>query len=331
MARGAEIEAFGEKLRLATGRANLSRAQVAQLVGVDKSVVARWLSGALRPADHSLAALSAGLGRHIDGFTRADWELPAVAFAARLGVSAAAPKPMPGDDEAAQRPGSLTRFLAQCDRVAPREELPVAAERFAGLWLMLRRKQALVDAGVAEIWDGPTGLEFRVRDGSTPEGTIGPAFARGVNLWHLGIAPNRDYRPLALHLTGTVTPAAILDGLVLFPTGERADIPTACRIVGFRLGPREPDWNRGQARWTALVQPVLQQNRAGWAELLPPLVRDAFLQPEESAMIRLTADRNLAMSEEEIAQQDRDPRRQALREALSRLRRWHAEQAGDAA
>ncbi len=327
MARGAEIEAFGEKLRLALGRANLSRAQFAQLAGVDKSVVARWLSGALRPADHSLAALSVALARHIEGFTRAEWDLPAAAFGARVGLKVAEPPPAPADP-AATRLGSLARFLVQLPRIAPPDEVPAAAERFAGQWLQLRCSRAVVEAAAIEIWCGPAGLEVRTKDGSTPEGYSGPAFARGVNLWQVAAAPNRDYRPLALHLTGTLTPTAIMDGLALYPTGERADIPMASRVVYLRLAAGEPDWDRGQARWTALAQAVLHQNRAGWSDLLPPILRDAFLQPAGPAVIRLTPDRNLATSEDEIAQQDQDPRRQALREALAAMRSWHLEHAG---
>lgn len=90
MARGADIDAFGEKLRLALARANLSRAQAAQAASVDKTVVGRWMSGGIRPADHSLAALSAALARHIPGFSRAEWELPLGAFSERLGLAPAA-------------------------------------------------------------------------------------------------------------------------------------------------------------------------------------------------------------------------------------------------
>lgn len=327
MARGAGIEAFEEKLRLALGRANLSRAQLAQLTGVDKSVVTRWLSGVLRPADHSLASLSGVLARHIEGFTRVDWDLPAPAFAARLGVTAA-PKVKPEGDVASARPGSLARFLAQLPRVAPAEELPLAAQRFTGLWLLLRCSRGFIDACAGEIWCGPSGLELRIRDGSTSEGSSGPGFARGVNLWHVSVAPNRDYRPLAMHLTGTVTPAAILDGLALYPTGERADIPTATRFIGLRLGPDEPDWDRGQIRWMALSEAVLQQTRIGWDEMLPPILREALHQPAGPAAMRLTGDRNLATSEDEIAQHDQDPRREALRNAMVAMRHWHAERVG---
>ena len=68
MARGSDIDQFPTKLKRAMDRVNLSRAQLAQAVGADKSVIARWLSGAINPADHSLSLVGVLLaGRRVCG------------------------------------------------------------------------------------------------------------------------------------------------------------------------------------------------------------------------------------------------------------------------
>lgn len=69
---------------------NLSRGLLAQTVGVDKSVVSRWLSGVQLPSDHNLTLLTDAVARHRPGFARRDWELEPAAFAVLLAGGGAA-------------------------------------------------------------------------------------------------------------------------------------------------------------------------------------------------------------------------------------------------
>jgi hypothetical protein len=62
----------------------LSRARLAQTVGVDKSVVTRWSSGVQVPSDHNLTMLTEAVARYRPGFERRDWDLDAGNFANRL-------------------------------------------------------------------------------------------------------------------------------------------------------------------------------------------------------------------------------------------------------
>jgi hypothetical protein len=50
---------------------------------VDKSVVARWLNGALHPSDHALTVLTSTMATTVVGNARADWDATAASFAAR--------------------------------------------------------------------------------------------------------------------------------------------------------------------------------------------------------------------------------------------------------
>ncbi|MGE0424968.1 MAG: helix-turn-helix domain-containing protein [Reyranellaceae bacterium] len=79
------IADFAHKLGLVLKACNLSRGRLAKTLGIDKSVVSRWVSGVQAPTDHNLMLLTEAIGRHRPGFARADWELPCPTFAARLG------------------------------------------------------------------------------------------------------------------------------------------------------------------------------------------------------------------------------------------------------
>jgi adenylate cyclase len=75
---------FAQKLGLALKAINLSRGRLAQIAGVDKSVVSRWASGVQVPSDHNLSLLTEAVSRHRPGFERRDWDLDAEGFAHRL-------------------------------------------------------------------------------------------------------------------------------------------------------------------------------------------------------------------------------------------------------
>jgi adenylate cyclase len=78
------VAEFAEKLGLVLKTYNLSRGRLAQITGLDKSVVSRWASGATVPSDHNLSLLTQAVARHKPDFSRADWDLDGDAFARRL-------------------------------------------------------------------------------------------------------------------------------------------------------------------------------------------------------------------------------------------------------
>jgi transcriptional regulator with XRE-family HTH domain len=85
-------ESFAEKLTLVLKVLSMSRARLASELGLDKSVVARWASGATAPSGHNLAQLSALMARSIAGFTALDWDRDMESLACLLGVG---PPPQP--------------------------------------------------------------------------------------------------------------------------------------------------------------------------------------------------------------------------------------------
>lgn len=65
---------FSEKLRMVLKMLSMTSAQLASELEVDKSVVSRWLKGAVQPSTHNLSRLSALVAGRIGGFRTIDWE-----------------------------------------------------------------------------------------------------------------------------------------------------------------------------------------------------------------------------------------------------------------
>ncbi|HEX3366628.1 helix-turn-helix transcriptional regulator [Phenylobacterium sp.] len=79
-------EPFAKKLELVLKVLSMSRARLAADLGVDKSVVGRWVSGAVQPSAHNLSLLSGLIAQRIAGFTTLDWDRSLAAFAELIGA-----------------------------------------------------------------------------------------------------------------------------------------------------------------------------------------------------------------------------------------------------
>lgn len=77
-------EDFATRLRLALGRANLSPAALGAAVGVDKSVVSRWVGGKVRPTRHNLTRIAAVLADRLPDFSVLSFGLAPAAFQSLL-------------------------------------------------------------------------------------------------------------------------------------------------------------------------------------------------------------------------------------------------------
>jgi TolB-like protein len=82
-----EPDDFRGKLTHVLAAANLSRTRLSKLVGVDKSVVSRWVSGATRPSDVNLEALTQSLQAHVPALRLTDWSRPMPDFVRAVGGS----------------------------------------------------------------------------------------------------------------------------------------------------------------------------------------------------------------------------------------------------
>ncbi len=84
-----------EKLRLVLKLLSMSNAGLAAELGVDKSVVSRWLSGAVRPSSHNLSLLTQVVANRRPGFHTLDWERDPQGLAELFGVEGDAPRSRP--------------------------------------------------------------------------------------------------------------------------------------------------------------------------------------------------------------------------------------------
>ncbi|MGH6965865.1 MAG: hypothetical protein ACREE0_15395 [Phenylobacterium sp.] len=84
----APAESFSAKFALALKALSISRGRLASDLEVDKSVVGRWATGAVKPSDHNLSRLTALIAERVPGFTALDWDRSAADFAATLGANA---------------------------------------------------------------------------------------------------------------------------------------------------------------------------------------------------------------------------------------------------
>lgn len=75
-----------QKLQLVLKVLVISRAGLAAALGVDKSLVGRWASGAVTPSNHNLANLTRFVADRVPGFTVLDWERDMASFRSLLGV-----------------------------------------------------------------------------------------------------------------------------------------------------------------------------------------------------------------------------------------------------
>ena len=82
---------FSTNLRLVLDHLNLSRVGLAHELGVDKTVIGRWLSGTHRPTNHNLTRLTDCVRKRVPGFMLTYWNEPSESIAAALRVAAGQP------------------------------------------------------------------------------------------------------------------------------------------------------------------------------------------------------------------------------------------------
>lgn len=298
MARSPDIADFSAKLGLVLDRLNWSRAQLAQKVGVDKSVAQRWAGGQMVPGGASLVALTAAIQSSLPDFTRADWRLPTDRFAARLGVTEPAPPAAP-EAVAALFPHATALSDATLDS---------AVERYAGLWLLMHASvQASEAPGVvgyiASI--APAGQTLWTEVQGSLQGTwraAGPVFALH-KLVYLALEDRVQGDSLAFCVLTGVNwgKAMVLDGIASSAASSLRGPVAATRMIGVRLDDDPaPPWH-GDA-----LRRLVRLNSAGLAARLPEALAARFRMPAatgpRSMVLTVTAETSLACDAAEICE-----------------------------
>jgi len=222
------VAGFPDKLTFVLKSLSISRVSLAAGLGVNKSVVSRWVSGATTPSEYNLSRLSAHLGKLAPGFTALDWDRDLEDLATVIGVGrAAAPAPPP-----AKGP-SLTLHFGEEIRAATK----LRAEAYEGIYKSTRPYAVHPGRHIHDhilVRLGPDGLMVTkmITGGVRVEGwvltlnnqlfTIGSEFTSGAMTFGLFHGVN----------TRTVD---LIDGIVLTPTLDMGRTPTASRMVLQRI------------------------------------------------------------------------------------------------
>lgn len=241
------VPAFPAKLAIALRATSLSRVALAQELQVDKSLVGRWISGAVHPTEHNLSRLTAAIGSHREGFRLADWFLALVPFAALFGVEVpAVPAPPPVGQSGLAGP---LLGLAREDGVR-------RGAAYEGFWRtsrpsMLMPDQIFHDYGMIRQGTGGV-LEVRMfGSGLSFEGWMLPAEGNLFVILHDPVGQT----PMSLVFKGVTLPkATVLDGLLLLAALDANRTPGAIPILLERIGDLSGDCAADDLRCAELAE-----------------------------------------------------------------------------
>lgn len=251
---------FAAKLDLVLKALSMSRGRLAADLGVDKSLVGRWASGAVSPSEHSLSLLTKLIASKTAGFTMLDWDRDLEALATVFGVEYRAPAE-PAAPPPSPPAGLPLPFLAQA-----RETTARRGGAYEGFWRSTRPSVLMPNHffhdcgmfrreadGLLNVRMGGSGLMF--------EGWLLPAEGQLFGM----IFDTVGQTPIFLTLNGTPLPkAASLDGLVMAASLNTARTPAAYPIIFERLDDLSGDRAADDARCQALIG---QDNRAAEASV----------------------------------------------------------------
>jgi len=250
------------KIGLVLKAMNASRGRVAVELGVDKSLVGRWVKGAVTPSEHNLGRLTDLVGRRLPGFKRANWELPDAAFAAAVGLPQLADWTSDSDAELDPlRDGGLG-IAARA-----RHEAARYGQAYPGFYRLFRQSfsnSGVVLVGAVQILRQGDELFLRHSDGLLSY--RGKLDILGCQVYGvLGECTERDMM-MFLVLNGVTANRALnLDGLVTTVSGDKTHTPISSIVVLQRQGGLSEEGIQNEEVWRCEVEAALAANREGSA------------------------------------------------------------------
>jgi transcriptional regulator with XRE-family HTH domain len=222
---------FSEKLDLVLKALSMSRGRLAADLGVDKSLVGRWASGAVTPSAHNLENLTRLVATKRDGFTMLDWDRDVGGLAQLFGVQAQRPAVAAVEAKAEMTlalPGLEMARMTTARRGATYEGFwqttrasVIMPGRFFHDRGMIRRGAD----GLLELQMGGAGLLFT--------GWFLPAEGQLFAM----LFDTVGQTPIFLIFNGVpLSKASLLDGLVMAASLNAARTPSAYPIILERIG-----------------------------------------------------------------------------------------------
>jgi len=257
---------FAQNLAAALRSLNLSGVDLAAALGVDKSVVRRWVLGRTRPTAVNMARLSQMVATRMPGFSVGDWDLEPDAFTTRImsGVSAEA--------AIARAAGPMFRAFAGF-----RETIDSEAPVYLGYWM----SYVMGAPGSGQVIARATRVS---RDGQRmPVEMIGAEFDVTGEFF---TSANRVYiltdRSRGASLTLTIltgSPRATPDlmvGIGLFLTRQANPAPMAAPVASEFRGRFSGNPERDNRFWRALIDEANSFGTSRDVDRLSPRVRRAL-------------------------------------------------------
>lgn len=250
---------FSAKVMLALKALNLSRGQVAQALGVDKSLVGRWASGAVRPSHHNLARLSAMIADRCPGFTMAAWDCDIAGLARVLGVSPASIANPVGV------PGFPATFVEEARSISQ-----ARGQAYEGFWRTARPSvlmggRIFHDRGMIRLDE--TG-QLMVRMGGAGMFYEGIILPHDNNLYAIFNSPLVPQPYFLIAKAVTMPRAESIEGILLFAALNSDRTPAAVPIILERVGDLSGDRAADDSECDRLIQ---SDPLAGEDELDPAL------------------------------------------------------------
>jgi transcriptional regulator with XRE-family HTH domain len=262
------MSAFAPKLDLILKALSISRGRLAASLGVDKSVVSRWASGAVTPSPVNLENLTALIAARREGFTLLDWDRDPAALAEMFGVKAA------GSEPAA--PTNVLDTLFALPLAAARKAASIQSGSYEGFWrltipgagepyafLNIYGMIRLTEAGVLEFRAACFGLLF--------DGVL-MLLESQVFMFAMD---HTARTPVLFVLNGVNLPKVTrLDGLCLTAAADAGRTPLAIPVVMDRLG----DLTGDRAADDATCQELFMRNPIPAPEKISEQVRNHLIR-----------------------------------------------------
>lgn len=224
---------FPEKLRLVLKILVVSRAGLAAGLQVDKSLVGRWVSGAVTPSEHNLAKLTRYIGERIDGFTVLAWEKDLDTFSALIGAI----------DQPAEPAAS--NMVPPSFVEESKHQIAYRGENYCGLWRSTRASHDLPGRFIHDLvmisLDGKGGIRFI----AGVEGVRYEGFGMILEHQAFSMAFDHDARTIMFSIYNGVArqKPQVMDGLNLATLRDAGGSPAASASVLERIAdlPGDPD------------------------------------------------------------------------------------------
>jgi hypothetical protein len=245
---------------------NLSGVELAAAMRVHKSAVRRWSLGATQPTGVNLARLSAYVATRVPGFTVADWDLAAPAFAQRLrnrgqGTSASGLE--------ATAPGPNLRAFAVFRDMLEREA-PVYAGFYMS-YIMDSTADGRVVARACRVWRDGQRMRILLNGGEFE--IAGEVFMSTDRVFVMTEPPRGAGLGLQIYAGSPRATPDLLIGAAVFNARDTEQSPTAAAAVAEFRGRHSGVAENDERTWRELVEFAASIRTPADAEKVPERIR----------------------------------------------------------